>query len=89
MRLIDFIERDYRHMSEVTFEIVEHLGVLSEDTKGWQKEVNIVIWNGGAPKVDIRSWGEGHERMSRGITLTMDEADNLAVILDEWIEKNE
>ena len=76
-------------MSEVTFEIVEHLGVLSEDTKGWQKEVNIVIWNGGAPKVDIRSWGEGHERMSRGITLTMDEADNLAVILDEWIEKNE
>lgn len=34
MRLIDFIERDYRHMSEVTFEIIEHLGVLS-DTGDW------------------------------------------------------
>ena len=89
MRLIDFIERDYRHMSEVYFEIKEHLGVLSEDNNGWQKEVNIVAWNGGAPKVDIRSWDEEHERMSRGLTLTKGEADNLVVILDEWIEKNE
>ena len=76
-------------MGNVTFEIVEHLGIISEDKNGWQKEVNIVAWNGGAPKIDIRSWDEEHECMSRGITLTMDEADNLAIILSEWIEANE
>lgn len=40
---------------------------------GWSKELNIVSWNGGQPKVDIRDWDENHERMSRGVTLTKDE----------------
>ena len=32
---------------EVTFEIKEHIGVISENNKGWTKEVNLVSWNGG------------------------------------------
>ncbi|MEI3503270.1 MAG: PC4/YdbC family ssDNA-binding protein [Anaerovoracaceae bacterium] len=36
---------------------------------GWRKELNLVSWNGGAPKYDIRDWDPDHERMSRGITL--------------------
>ena len=74
---------------EVTFEIKEHLGLISEDRNGWKKEVNLVAWNGQPPKVDIRSWDSSHERMTRGITLTMDEADNLAIILAEWFETHE
>ena len=35
-------------MSEITFEIKHHIGVLSESAKGWTKELNLVSWNGRA-----------------------------------------
>ena len=53
----------------VRFEIVEFIGVLAEHSTGWKKEINLVSWNGGTPKYDIRDWEPGHERMSKGITL--------------------
>lgn len=68
-------------MGEVTFEIKEHIGVISVNPKGWTKEINIVAWNGGAPKIDIRDWDETHERMSRGITLTEEQAEKMAELL--------
>lgn len=37
-------------MGDIIFEIVEHIGVLSEKKNGWKKEVNLVSWNGGDPK---------------------------------------
>lgn len=66
--------------TEIIFEIKKHIGVI-EAHEGWKKEVNIVAWNGGAPKIDIRSWSESHEQMTRGITLTDDEARALALAL--------
>lgn len=63
--------------NEVTFEIVEHIGVIDtyeNREQPWTKEVNIVAWNGGKPKIDIRDWSGDHERMSRGITLTEEQA---------------
>lgn len=54
---------------EVRFEILEHIGVLSTHSTGWNKELNIVSWNGGQPKYDIRDWDLDHEHMSRGVTL--------------------
>lgn len=66
---------------EVTFEIREHIGVLEERKDGWTKEVNIVAWNGGQAKIDIRDWDPSHERMSRGITLFEDAAEKLAEAL--------
>ena len=62
---------------EITFEIVEHIGVLEvydNREEKWTKEVNLVAWNGGKPKIDIRDWSANHLRMSRGITLTEDQA---------------
>ena len=45
-------------MSErnITFEIKEHLGVIAEFDNGWNKELNIISWNGNTPKYDIRDW---------------------------------
>ena len=63
--------------TEVTFEILSHLGVIETRNDGWRKEVNIVSWNGMSPKVDIRDWSPDQERMTRGITLFWDEADAL------------
>ena len=58
---------------EIHFEIVEKIGVLKEHSTGWRKEINLVRWNGGAPKYDIRDWSPSHEQMSRGTTITEDE----------------
>lgn len=58
----------------VTYNIVKHIAVLSENAKtGWKKELNIVSWNGNEPKYDIREWSADHIKMGKGITLTEDE----------------
>lgn len=54
---------------DVTFEIVEHIGVIAKYNNRWTKELNKISWNGGNAKFDIRDWDEHHEHMSRGITL--------------------
>jgi len=40
-------------MAEFKFEIMEHIGVLSESSKGWTKELNLISWNGKEPKYDL------------------------------------
>lgn len=68
-------------MDEVKYEIIEQLGVLSENEKGWKKELNLVSWNNSEPKYDIRSWNETHEKMRKGITLNKEETKQLKQIL--------
>lgn len=53
----------------ITFEIREHIGVITRYESGWNKELNIISWNGGTAKYDLRDWDPHHERMKRGITL--------------------
>lgn len=60
-------------MAGIKFEIVEHIGILSENAKGWKKELNLISWNERVPKYDIRDWDEEHEKMGKGVTLTKDE----------------
>lgn len=66
---------------EITFEIVEQIGVLRENSTGWKKELNRISWNGGEPKYDIREWDPNHEKMSRGLTLTDEEMQILVEIM--------
>lgn len=67
----------------ITFEIIKQLGVISESPTGWKKELNIVKWGDREPKYDIRDWDKEHERMSRGLTLTEEEAEKLSELLAE------
>jgi len=69
-------------MADIKYEIIKNIGVLSEGSKGWKREVNIVSWNNRSPKVDIRDWSEMHDKMGKGITLTKEELTNLKGILD-------
>lgn len=71
---------------EIKYEIIEELGVLSESAKGWTKELNLISWNGGAPKYDIRDWAPEHEKMGKGVTLSEEEAKKLYVLLREVVE---
>ncbi|MBO0469987.1 YdbC family protein [Enterococcus sp. DIV0242_7C1] len=63
---------------EFSYEIVEEIAVLSENQKGWRKELNLVSWNGRPPKFDLRDWSAGHEKMGKGITLTNEEFEALS-----------
>ena len=69
-------------MAELKFEITERIGVLSENAKGWTKELNKVSWNEREPKYDLREWNPGHSRMGKGITLTDEEVETLKAILN-------
>ena len=67
------------------YEIVKEIGVLSEGSKGWRKELNLVSWNGAEPKYDLRDWAPEHEKMGKGITLTDEEAEKLKQLLDRTL----
>ncbi len=64
-------------MAEFTYEIIEEIAVLSENEKGWRKELNLIAWNGREPKYDIRDWAPEHEKMGKGVTLTKEELKEL------------
>ena len=70
-------------MSKINYEITKKLGVLSTSAKGWTKELNLISWNGNAPKYDLRTWSPEHERMGKGITLTEAELVALKKLLAE------
>ena len=65
----------------VRFDLMERIGVLSKKDNGWTREVNIVAWNDGPGKVDIREWDPDHKRMTKGVTLFEEEAETLTKIL--------
>ena len=68
-------------MADIKYDILKELGVLSENAKGWRKEVNLISWNGGIPKYDIRDWAPEHEKMGKGTTLSEEEIKKLKEIL--------
>ncbi|MBQ1235259.1 MAG: hypothetical protein IIX77_06525 [Oscillospiraceae bacterium] len=68
-------------MAELKYEIVDEIGVLGENAKGWTKELNLISWNEAAPKYDIREWSPDGSRMGKGVTLTKEEAKALKRIL--------
>ena len=70
-------------MPDIQYEITKHIGILSENAKGWRKELNLVGWNGREPKYDIREWSPDHEKMGKGITLSVEEAGALKRLLEE------
>lgn len=69
-------------MAEFKFDVKQNLGTVSTSSKGWNREVNIVVWNNKKPKVDIREWDENHEQMGKGITLNKEELKKLRDILN-------
>ncbi|GGJ79406.1 hypothetical protein GGR02_002209 [Anoxybacillus voinovskiensis] len=73
-------------MSKIQFEIKQKIAVLSESTKGWSKELNLISWNGYPAKFDIRDWDAAHEKMGKGVTLTEAELKALYHALQRWFE---
>ena len=70
-------------MADIKFEITKEIGVLSENDKGWRKELNLVSWNDRDPKYDLRDWSPDHSKMGKGVTMTESELLKLREILAE------
>ena len=71
---------------EIECEIIESYGVFSEGSKNWNKEVNLVSWNGRPAKLDIRNWQRNHEKCGKGITVTRAEAEELVKLLNKILK---
>ena len=71
-------------MSDITYEIVMQLGVISQSGSGWTKELNLIRWNDRPPKYDIRDWSADHTQMGRGVTLSREELLALRDLLNQW-----
>ncbi|MCF2650070.1 MULTISPECIES: YdbC family protein [Niallia] len=69
-------------MTEIKFEIKETVGALSQSPKGWSKELNLISWNGKEPKFDLRDWAPEHEKMGKGVTLSVVELKVLKDLLN-------
>ena len=67
---------------EVTFKITNTIWKLNKLTNGWQKEVNLVAWNNGKPRLDIRDWSSDRTKMKKGITLNKEEVLELRKCLN-------
>ena len=69
-------------MSEIKYEIIQKLGILSTSASGWSKELNLISWNDREPKYDIRDWSADGSKMGKGVTLTKDELSALKELLN-------
>lgn len=69
-------------MPDIKFEIKGKIGVLSESSKGWSKELNLISWNDKEAKYDIREWDPSHEKMGKGVTLSVEEMRKLKEMLN-------
>lgn len=76
---------------DIEFEIVELIGVLTPASRfnSYAKEVNLVAWNGGEAKIDVREWNNDHTRMRKGLTLTKAEFMTLLELGEDYKNKPE
>ncbi len=70
-------------MAGFSYEITERIAVLSTATTGWERQLNMISWNGREPKYDIRDWSPDGSKMGKGISLTAEELQTLKGILEE------
>ena len=69
-------------MSEIKYEIIKQIGVLSTSASGWTKELNLMSWNDRAPKYDLRDWSADRKRRGKGASLSAEELLALKELLN-------
>ena len=69
-------------MADIKYDIVKEVGVVSESSTGWTKELNLISWNNREAKYDLRDWAPEHTKMGKGITLSVEELKELKNLLN-------
>jgi hypothetical protein len=70
-------------MSDIKYEIVKKIGVLSKSASGWSKELNLISWNDREAKYDIRDWSADGGKMGKGVTFSKEELLALKELLNK------
>ena len=68
---------------EITYDIIQEIGVISVVRGGCTRELNLISWNGAKPKYDLRDWAPNHEKIGKGIALSAEEIEKLKSILEK------
>jgi hypothetical protein len=71
-------------MTDIKYEIIKKIGVLSTSKSGWTKELNLMRWNDREPKYDLRDWSADRNRRGKGITLSAEELLALKALLNAF-----
>lgn len=69
-----------KNAAEITMEIKKELGKVGDKLR-----LNLISWNGGEPKYDLRNWWtdkEGNLKYGKGITLTAQELGELKCVIE-------
>ncbi|MBQ9601553.1 MAG: hypothetical protein IJR46_06030 [Neisseriaceae bacterium] len=77
--------------TDVHYEVVKKISVISQKGKNKTLELRYVAWNNAYPKYDIRVWirnDDGSEMCGKGVTLTDEEFYELGVIIDQLKNKD-
>ena len=75
---------------EFSYEIIEEIGQVGKPTaSGWSTRLNLISWNGGSPKLDIRSWNEDMSRMGKGVSFSKEDAKDLVILLNSYLGMDE
>jgi hypothetical protein len=74
--------KEIQVMSEIKFEIIEKIGLLSQSASGWEKALNLISWNDRDPKYDLRDWSGDGSKMGKGVTMTREELSALRDLLN-------
>lgn len=68
-----------KNAAEITMEIKKEFGKVGDKLR-----LNLISWNGGEPKYDLRNWWmdkEGNLKYGKGITLTAQELGELSKVI--------
>ena len=80
--IMNYIQKGVIALAEIKYEIQKKIGILSESSKGWTKELNLISWNDREAKYDLRDWAPDHEKMGKGLTLSESELKQLKELLN-------
>jgi len=69
-------------MGDVNFEIKKNI-IRLKSTGKFHKELNLISWNGRDPVYDLRGWNNDHTEMTKGITLSEAEFQELVSKIKE------
>jgi hypothetical protein len=69
-------------MSEIKYEIIKKIGVLSKSESKWTKEINLISWNDEDANYDIREWSPDRKKRGKGISLSRAELIALKELLN-------
>lgn len=73
-------------MAENNFKVIRHIGDIAKFRTGWTREINLLSWNDGPERYDIRDWSDNHRMCSRGVSLTAEEMKALIFIMEEELK---